>query len=376
MDAGRRRFLATGATGALGLGAFAAPAMQAAPTGGGFATTVAAVNAPQSMKDVADFVCNGSNDQNTINAAINSMVPLGGVVLLSPGNFNCFAPVRTRKRTSLVGSGRATRLVAKSDAMIAVISSRTTAEDKMEVAHLAIIGEGRFTNGISWNITSNVGFDEGSPDASNRISDVYVSNVGRSGISLSGGRNRGPMVQRVRVLNAGQYGFNIQTPDGFFDQCNTGSSGLPGFRITNSNNRFTNCKAWFSDRSGFAILANRNQFTACESQDNERHGFEIQAGQISMTSCHADSNSWNSAANTSSWDGFFIAFNRSWVDLIACQAYDKNESGRGYWQRWGFNLAGANQYCNIIGSARDNVTAKLRNGSSNITTNRIEVLGP
>lgn len=374
----RRKFLAASAIGAAGVIGFAKPAAAQANnagSGAGFAVTVAASNAPQSMKDNADFVCNGNNDQATINSAMASIAQLGGVVALSPGNFNCKSPVKTRKRISLVGSGRSTRLIAKFGGYGAVIVADGTNEDKMEVANLAIIGEGNDTHGIQWHITSSSGFDEGSPDSSNRIADVYISNVKRSGVYISGGSNRAIMVERVRVLNAGQHAFNIRSADGFYDQCDAGSSGLAGFLIVGSNNRFTSCKAWFSDRSGFIVDAVRNQFSACEAQDNERHGFEINLGQNSFSSCHADSNSWKPNAPQSSYDGFYLKRGVSWVQLSACQAYEKQEGGRGKQQRYGFHLAGNNAFCQISGSARDNRVGKLRD-NSNSSTSSIDVVGP
>ena len=316
----RRKFLAASALSAAGVIGMASPAAaqtNAAGGGAGFAVTVAASNAPQAMKNAADYVCNGSHDQATINTAIGSIAQQGGTVVLSPGNFNCKSPVKTRKRVTLAGSGRATRLIAKFGGYGGVIVAAANNQDKMEVTNLAIIGEGNDTNGILWQITRDAGFDEGSPDAANRISDVYISNVKRNGISVTGGANRALMVERVRVLNADQHGFDIRTADSFYDQCDAGSSGLAGFNVAGSNNRFTGCKAWFSDRSGFLVNAVRNQFSACESQDNERHGFEILLGQNSFSSCHADSNSYNSQRPNSSYDGFFIKANVSWVQPVS-----------------------------------------------------------
>ena len=203
---GRRSFLT--AIPGVAFGAAGLAAAQTANAAGGITTTVAASNAPQSVQDAADFVCNGNADQVTINAAIDSISSLGGTVVLSPGDYICTGVIRTRKRVSLVGSGRSTRLVANFDG-VAVIVSRSGAEDKMEVAHLAIIGQNRQVGGIFWNITSSAGFDEDAQDVANRISDVYISNVRRSGIFLGGTANRSAMVQRVRVLGAGFYGLQI-----------------------------------------------------------------------------------------------------------------------------------------------------------------------
>ena len=345
-------------------------------TSNGFEILVAASNAPASMQAIADFVCTGTADQNQINAAVNvanQSDTLGGVVRLSPGTFKVNGPILLRKRVSLIGCGRASRIESVTGGYGGVIRTATAAEDKISISHLAIHGLGQNINGILLNATSNAGFDEGSPDAANYVSDVYVSNVGLAGIAVTGARGRASMVTRVRVLNAGTWGFNITAPDGFYSQCESGSSGFDGFRVANGNNRFVNCKAWFADRSGFEISANRNQFSGCEAQDNQWHGFSIRAGQVSLSACHADSNSWNSASPTSSFDGFFVHANRGFVQLVGCQAYDKNESNRGFHQRYGFHFGGNNSFCQVTGAARDNVIGKLKTGTG--TGNSIEVVG-
>jgi len=166
----------------------------------------------------------------------------------------------------------------------------------------------------------------------------------------------------------------LNNPDSFYSQLETGGSGKSGFYVNKPNSRFTNCKAWFSKQHGFEIEAARNQFSACESQDNVMHGYRIQAGQVSLTSCHADSNSWNKDNPSNSYSGFFIAQYYGYVQLIACQAFDKNEDNRGRWQKYGFELAGGNKYCQITGSAKDNNTAKLHNPSPDVNSS-IDIIG-
>jgi len=306
--------------------------------------------------------------------AIAAQSVLGGVVALSPGDFNCSGPVKVRSKISLVGSGRASELRATASWSGGLIHNHDPSTDKISISHLALDGAGNSVMGIFLNVTSNGNFEDGSPDAANYITDVYVHNVGSHGVYITGNRNRAACLTRIRVWNAGKYGFVINSGDGFIHQCESGSSGLDGFRIIKANNRFTSCKAWYSDKSGFYIGAVRNEFAACESQDNERHGFHIASGQVSLTSCHADSNSWNSAQPAASYAGFYIKQYARWVQLIGCQAYDKNEGGRGNWQRWGFLLGGNNSYCQIAGTARDNVFGPLYEGNGS-TNNSTDVLG-
>lgn len=374
----RRHFLRTipaaGATAAVaGMAIHSGPASAAAGTSG-FSVLVAASNAPQAMQDVADYVCTGGNDQNTINEAINSQSNLGGVVTLSPGSFNCSGAVKVRTRVALTGSGRASVLRASNSWSGGMIEAATTNTNKVTISDLALDGEYKDVAGILLNVTTKSGFDDGSPDAAIYITDVYIHAVRSDGLHMTGLHNRGFCVTRVRVWDAGGHGFVFSSPDGFVHQCETGSSGGDGFRITKGNSRFTNCKSWFSDGSGYHIAGVRNEFSACEAQDNEQHGFYIASGQVSLTSCHADSNSWNRENPVAQYSGFYIIRDRNRVQLIGCQAYDKNESGRGNWQRWGFVLEGRNSECQITGITRDHVDGALFEGD-NVIGNSIDVLG-
>jgi len=374
----RRHFLRSipvaGTTAAIaGVALHASPASAAAGTSG-FSILVAASNSPQSMQDVADYICTGSNDQNTINEAINSQSNIGGVVALSPGSFNCSGAVKVRSRVALVGSGRASVLRASNAWSGAMIEAYSTSTDKVTISDLALDGEYKNVNGILLNVTRKDDFEDGSPDAANYITDVYVHGVQGNGVHITGRHNRGFCVTRVRVWDAGGHGFVFNSPDGFVHQCESGSSGLDGFRVSSANSRFTNCKAWYADGSGFHIAAVRNEFSACEAQDNEQHGFYIASGQVSLTSCHADSNSWNRNQPVAQYSGFYIIRDRNRVQLIGCQAYDKNEGGRGNWQRWGFVLAGRNSQCQITGIGRDHVDGALFEGD-NVIDNSIDVLG-
>lgn len=381
------------ATGIFAANAMSSPAL-AQTAGAGFATLIAASDAPQSIKDQADFVCSGSNDHVTINNALAALIPtrnsgLGGVVQLSPGTFYCSGSVRMRPRTALVGSGRATILKAtrgwdsryENGVWGGVIETNTEGVDKVHIAFLTIDGNRKNVHGVYFYLTEKW-FDDGSPDAANHLTDLYVYRPNGDGIHLTGSRTRAHYLSRVRVWNADGHGYYLDAPDSFYSQCETGSSGKSGFIITKSNSRFTNCKAWYSDGNGFDILGGRNQFSACESQDNEGHGYYIKAVQVTLTSCHADSNNWhpeNPSASNSTENrknsGFCIEKYWGFVQLIGCQAYDKNEGGRGHHQKYGFYLMGKNDYCQITGLCRDNANGLvLQEGSQGIDTS-VDVIG-
>ena len=353
---------------------------------GSFSILIAASDAPQSMKDIADIVCSGSNDNVEINQAIAELMPnrntsLGGEVQLSPGTFNISDKIRMRPRVSLIGSGRSTILKATNEwnshnapnEIGGVIEANSLGIDKCHIASLAIDGNRKNVHGIYFNITQKW-FDDGSPDAANTFTDLYIYRPGADGIRFIGSRMRAAQLSRIRVWLAGGYGYFLENPDSFYSQLETGGSGKSGFYVDKANSRFTNCKAWFSKEHGFEIEASRNQFAACESQDNRMHGYKISAGQVTFTSCHADSNSWNRDAPSGDYSGFFIEEFQGYVQLIGCQAFDKNEDNRGEWQKHGFVLEGSNNYCQILGSARGNTTSKVLNPRPGAGST-IEVIG-
>ena len=246
--------------------------------------------------------------------------------------------------------------------------------DKCHIASLAIDGNRQNVHGIFFNITEQL-FDDGSPDAANTFTDLYLWRTGGDGIRFTGSRMRAAQLSRIRIWDPAGYGYFLDNPDSFYSQLEVGSSGKSGFFAGGTNSRYTNCKAWFSIDHGFEITARRNQFAACESQDNAKHGYSIEAGQVTLTSCHADSNSWWRDAPRSGYSGFFLREFQGYIQLIGCQAYDKNENNRGFWQNYGFELEGSNNYTQIVGSARDNLSGPLSDPRPG-TGSQIEVLGP
>ena len=72
---------------------------------------VAANDAPMMQKVIAEFICDGVDDNVEIQAAVDALPSGGGKVLLSEGTFNLSAQItRAIDNVSIVGFGRATRL--------------------------------------------------------------------------------------------------------------------------------------------------------------------------------------------------------------------------------------------------------------------------
>ena len=80
------------------------------PRSGDGAIYVAAANAPARLKAWADYVCDGVDDQEQIQAAIDSL-SAGGVVELSPGTFTTGAPIQLKQGIYVRGQGMAATYV-------------------------------------------------------------------------------------------------------------------------------------------------------------------------------------------------------------------------------------------------------------------------
>lgn len=318
------------------------------PTGGTpfIYTVVAAADAPQEVKNNTPFVCDGTSDQDVINAAINSVAGTdinkefnGGTVCLVGRAFYIDGPVLLQSQTEIFGSGgsKSTYLVNKGYAgglksgMIQLANSDvqyTTIHD------LGFEGNGVDCTGI---YLSNGLAQEW--DANHIVRDVALWSTGGHGIRLEQDkdpsarqyRTRGNMLMRIRVINAGASGLYIECPDSFFEQISCGSSGGHGFEVLHSNNRFVNCKAWYSDGDGFHLDHGRdNQLAACESQDNMNHGYMVGTARTTLAACVADSNGYGGTG-----DGYHVEGNG--FNIQGC-ATDKNEGNRGLNQRYGIYL--------------------------------------
>lgn len=81
---------------------------------------VAAYNSQDTGR--ADYVCDGTDDQVTIQSAISALPASGGSIYLLEGTYNITSPINTSGATVFSGSGFGTLLVATSDFIGAVLS--------------------------------------------------------------------------------------------------------------------------------------------------------------------------------------------------------------------------------------------------------------
>jgi len=105
--------------------------------------TVVVAASDSKDKTRADYVCTGSNDQNTINEAIDSLPSGGGGVLLLDGQYNLSSYISIMKNyVSLFGQGFGTLLYLENGANTSVIrvGDESTTLKGIYIGHLQING--------------------------------------------------------------------------------------------------------------------------------------------------------------------------------------------------------------------------------------------
>lgn len=81
------------------------PSSSTGSVGGNSSVTVAAYNAKTKSRRNADFLCTGTNDDEIINQAIQSLSPEGGEIKLTDGLFLTSSPILIDRRIKITGEG-------------------------------------------------------------------------------------------------------------------------------------------------------------------------------------------------------------------------------------------------------------------------------
>lgn len=255
------------------------------------AVVVASADAPQSVKINADYVCDGTNDQEEINAAITKAAALQsrdgpsngeqrGKVQLTGGRFNFTSgPILLRTGVELAGMGRLTELRAVNltgEGLIMLQSANT---------HLTTVRDmwlyGNFSSGGSTSSairydssnSQHTQYPASSPDADHYITGLYISgwagNSNRRGIYLSGTGVRGSIISDIQMRSIGGHGIEFNgASDNHLTNIHMGTIGGTGYLIGTGNTKLVNCKAFYCDGWGFDISSSRCFIAGCESQDN------------------------------------------------------------------------------------------------------------
>jgi len=317
----------------------------AIPAGGAGATgpsplgvQVLSNDAPTEWKTAASgdpytFICDGTNDEVQINAAVdlaaplnsrNSGMPAGakqiGAVILSGGRFNIAAPIRMRTAVHLTGAGWATELRSVGNNSSGMITLAAASDHLVQVSNLYMNGNysaGGTCNGIDFDMTasgSTGDYPSASPDSYHHIRDLFIDafKAGtRHGIYLhssSTSNNRGNIITNIQMRNISGDGISLEaSSDSFISQCHIGTVEGNGVNIVTGNTKITGVKTFYCDTNGFYIASGRHAISNCESQDNAV-GFYLAASDATYTGLVAD---------TSLTDGIVIASSKQVVQGVS-----------------------------------------------------------
>lgn len=335
------------------------------------------------------WVCDGTNDQDEINAAITAINSLGGgKVQLIGSEFNIAGPILMKTAVWVAGGGLGTQVNATTSFGAGMFDSFDGTTHAVKVSDFTLDGQGYGVHGVYWNLNSGQVFTSSpstNPDSANSIDNLNISDVGSAtfggyGLALRGSNLRAGKYSNVRVLGGSGCGVFIDSPDSHYTNIEVGSSGKngPAYSVTatapigagwyvgGENNMIENCKSWYSRGDGFYIHGTRNSFSNCQAQDNYSYGFNAYYGKCSYASCQADSNGQGTGSAT--YGGGTAGFNLSSGSnvLAACLSFDRG--GQAWAQQYGFKVSSGFNYSRIVGCATYGNAVSSQTGTVAATT--------
>ena len=202
--------------------------------GQGATFTVAASDATARVKFKADYICDGTDDDVQIQAAINALPSVGGTVILSEGNFHCNGVITLNEYASLVGQG----------------IDRTTLSIETEIASFIITDPpgGVYYSGVGLH---NLRVEATQRTTSHLVYFLRIQNTYISNIYIDGGGKSDSSLGSALLISGGR-GLNLNNiwASNFYDD---------GIAISNSwyinlNNIFVrNSAGAYSGSSGIEI---------------------------------------------------------------------------------------------------------------------------
>ncbi|MBL8121735.1 hypothetical protein JNM87_03225 [Candidatus Saccharibacteria bacterium] len=313
---------------------------------------VAADDAPTTVKNSADYVCDGTADQVEINLAIDAAFqtaaagPRVGVVLVGQF-FNISAAIIMKAGITLRGLGMDTILRSISmGAGTSMIELADKNHHMTTIRDLTLYGNyaaGGSSNGIHF-LNSDGGGDgnmgtynpASSPDSSHRIHNLFVrafTTGTRHGIYMDD-NVRGAMISMVRVADCSGNGFYMNgSSDGKYSSCTAIGCNV-GWYVGGASNQFVACKSSYSDAEGWNLASSRAHLTGCHSQDSGTEGYILSGVDPSLTGCVADSNSRLSGT------AYALAVSSSRPMIEGIHIYDRGQTP-GSPQNRGIDFTGA-----------------------------------
>lgn len=249
---------------------------------------VAAVDASDESKAHADAVCDGTNDEVQIQAAITAVAVTGGLVLLTEGTFTILDGITLDSSVHLRGRGRGATVIkvaatASSDFNILSVTSKTI----LSVRDLSIDGTGGSVaqnhRGIYLDSSSHI-----------VLADLLVENIAYDASNGQGvhiAASTQVLMERVESSNAGSTGLEIsgashscEVVNCIFDNCDA-----YGVNISATYCALSACSIRANASTGLIVSGNYNTFQV-EVRDNVGHGISLSGSYNVVSRCMVSGN--------------------------------------------------------------------------------------
>lgn len=279
-----RRFQRRSDGSRLGAGAGASRPLPGYGGGVGAPTlVVASFYASDESKARADFVCDGSSDQNTIRAALDLLVTTGGRVLLTEGDFN--------------------------------FSARLTLDDTDDGVTIEGMGPTRSSNGgtrlllgssVNQDMIALIGPASGVRIANLLLDGNKANNTSGNGINTAGTSHAGLWIENVYALNIedDSFRFSDSAQDVIMVGCISQNAGNQGYDINGGGVSLVNCIARSSGTEGFVLSGNNVTMIGCHAIASGGDGIWLQTTQdTTVVGCTSEQNSGDGIASGAASNG-------------------------------------------------------------------------
>lgn len=287
---------------------------------------VAASNSPQAIKDVADYVADGTADQTEINSALTAAA--GGTVYLAEGTYTASATITIPNNTTLAGAGVGTVIqLADLDATENLIENTdTTAGTGVVIRDLKIDGRSDLNTAGTQHGIYMLAMGGAVTDITRKgatVENVTITRFRNDGIQLdTSGQSH---ISQVYALSNGNYGIyltashrttianslsqantssNIRLNSGSTSNTITGntlrdSTNSSGIRIDGSSHYNTVTGNSSASNSSGISLSNSNYITITgnTSTDEDLYGIWLAGSNYNVISSNTVSNSGSATTN-------------------------------------------------------------------------------
>jgi len=255
---------------------------------------VAASDAPDVIKNTANYICDGTADDVEIQAAITATPTAGGNIVLSPGTFNISARVDFGSHTDLAFTGQGwssiLKLTANTDTQVLGSSAGCK---RITIKNLTI--DGNRSNQAAGTTRQGIRFVSAVAQDI-WIDHVYIHDTYNHGISLS--------CIKVNISNC------------LLDSCGIGPTPGDGGIILNSTSDsciISGCEIRNSGADGISNQGNRHTISSNKSHDNQDTGINL-AGFGHICTNNETYLNYNCGINSGAGDNLLISNNISYAN--------------------------------------------------------------